>query len=229
MKKIFLVVGLLIMTAFASGCNNVSAAGNTTDVDEVNQVSTEEQATEQPTTVREALDESMEESSATPQKSEANWQDFVNSDGVFNMDKYAEALGYTVIKADKSHSWYIMDTLQCHYCIVAYRDTLNIMLDNPDVGYSINAVDNYDLNQRTEPQRIQDDTFEVSKSWVGESSSLLRFIAVNGSSEKEIYDFSDVKTLQLTCTKYSDGFIVDERGIITGGNGSVELFWKKNW
>ena len=229
MKKIFLVVGLLIMTAFASGCNNVSAAGNATSVDEVNQASTEEQKTEPPTTVRETLDESMEEGSATPQKSEANWQDFVNSDGVFNMDKYAEALGYTVIKADKSHSWYIMDTLQCHYCIVAYRDTLNIMLDNPDAGYGINVVDNYDLNERSKLQCIQKDTFEVSESWIEESSSLLRFIAANGSSEKEIYDFSDVKTLKLTCTKNPDGLITDERGVIVGSNGSSELFWKKNW
>jgi len=144
------------------------------------------------------------------------------------MDSYAEVLGYTIIKADKSHSWYIYDTIKYHYCVVAYRDTLNIMFDSYGVGYAINVVDEH-YRARTIKQCVQNDVCNVSEQWVQESSMLLKFIADNSPSEEEIRNYSGIETLPLLCTKWSDCFITDERGVVIDTNGTAEQLWTKNW
>ena len=236
MKRTVLAISLsMLFAAFICGCGT-SATSKVTEVTEVTnvaetteaQTSTENQSADQPITAREALDESMAEGLATSQKSEVDWQDYVDPDEVFNMDQYAEALGYTVIKADKSHSWYIFDTVQYHYCIIAHGPTLNIMFDSYDVAYAINVVDSSD-NPDSAKICTQSYVVSTSEQWIEESSSLLRFIATSGPSEEEIHNFSGVKTIPMGCTKWSEKFVTDERGVTIDNHGSSELYWKKNW
>ena len=234
MKRTVLAICLsMFFATLMSGCGasatsevTEATATKTTETTTASAV-TNEQSTEQSTTAREALDESMAEGLATSQENDISWQDYVEND-VFNIDQYAEALGYTVIKADKSHSWYIFDTVQYHYCILVDVPTLNIMFDSYDAAYAINVVDD-DSNTRDVKACVQSYTGNTSRQWVEESSSLLHFIATVGPSEEEIHNFSGIKTIPMGCTKWSEEFVTDERGVIVDNHGSAEPFWKKNW
>ena len=218
-----------------AGCSNASATSEKTPETKENIVANETPATAQKT---EEFAENNEVSTSTITNEEVapdgtkdvdvNWQDYVDSDGVFNMDNYAETLGYSVIKADKSNSWYIFDTVNYHYCVIAYRDTLNIMFDSYDVGYAINVIDEHD-HTRAIKQCIQSDVCDVSEEWIQESSSLLGFIISNGPSEEEIRNYSGIKTIHLSCTKWSECFVTDERGVIIDNNGKAEPLWNRNW
>lgn len=226
MKKICVLIAIISICVLV-GCGN-----DAKHVNEQNMATTTNnaRAEETETINAELIENSEKEDIPTAENnSEINAQAYIGSDGVFNMDKYVETLGYSVIKADKSHSWYLIDSGQHHYCIVAYRDTLNIMFDHDNAGYGINVVDNYDLHERTEPQRIQSDTFDVSKVWIEEAADLLKYVAEEGPSDQEVFNYPGVKSLPLTCTKNSGNLVVDERGVYVGASGSAELFWKKNW
>lgn len=214
------------------GCGNVSATSEQTAPKSKENITTNEA----PAAAAQEIAEEPQnnESSATVTARETtlrtknvDWQDYVE-DGVFNMDNYAEALGYTVIKADKSHSWYIYDTVEYHYCIVASGPTLNVMFDSYNVGYAINIVDdrNNSLNAKI---CTQSQTVTTSEQWLNESSALLEFIATNNPSEEDFHNYSEIKTLHLLCTKWSECFITDERGVVMDTNGTAEQFWKRNW
>lgn len=221
MKKAILVVSIILVSMLA-GCGNVSATRETlsTTTQEI-----EEESTESSTTI---INEEVAAASDEAKNVDASWEDYVDSDGVFNMDSYAEALGYTVIKADKSHSWYIYDTIKYHYCIVASGPTLNAMFDSFDVGYAINIVDDRD-NPLSAKICTQSQTVTTSNQWINESSMLLKFIADNSPSEEEIRNYSGIKTIHLSCTKWSECFVTDERGVIIDNNGKAEPLWNRNW
>lgn len=221
MKKAILVVSIILVSMLA-GCGNVSATRETlsTATQEI-----EEESTESSTTI---INEEVAATSDEAKNVDASWEDYVDSDGVFNMDSYAEALGYTVIKADKSHSWYIYDTIKYHYCIIASGPTLNAMFDSFDVGYAINIVDDRD-NPLSAKICTQSQTVTTSNQWINESSMLLKFIADNSPSEEEIRSYSGIKTIHLSCTKWSECFVTDERGVIIDNNGKAEPLWNRNW
>lgn len=236
MKKAILVVSILLVSMLA-GCGNASATSEKTPETKENIVANEAPvATTQGT--EEEFTENSEKSSTTmaneevtPNEAktvEVNWQDYTDSDGVFNMDNYAEALGYTVIKADKSHSWYIFDTVNYHYCIVASGPTLNVMFDSYNVGYAINIVDDRD-NSLTAKICTQSQTVTTSEQWINESSDILKYIATNSPSDEDFHNCTEVKTLHLLCTKWSECFITDERGVVIDTNGTAEQIWNRNW
>lgn len=221
MKKAILVVSIILVSMLA-GCGNVSATRETLSTATQEIV---EESTESSTTI---INEEVAAASDEAKNVDASWEDYVDSDGVFNMDSYAEALGYTVIKADKSHSWYIYDTIKYHYCIIASGPTLNAMFDSFDVGYAINIVDDRD-NPLSAKICTQSQTVTTSNQWINESSMLLKFIADNSPSEEEIRNYSGIKTIHLSCTKWSECFVTDERGVIIDNNGKAEPLWNRNW
>lgn len=221
MKKAILVVSIILVSMLA-GCGNVSATRETLSTATQEIV---EESTESSTTI---INEEVAAASDGAKNVDASWEDYVDSDGVFNMDSYAEALGYTVIKADKSHSWYIYDTIKYHYCIIASGPTLNAMFDSFDVGYAINIVDDRD-NPLSAKICTQSQTVTTSNQWINESSMLLKFIADNSPSEEEIRNYSGIKTIHLSCTKWSECFVTDERGVIIDNNGKAEPLWNRNW
>lgn len=232
MKKTIIVISILLVSML-TGCGNASATSGQTAPKPEEKITTNEapaaatqEIAEEPQNNESSTTVTASEET-TPKTKNVDWQDYVE-DGVFNMDNYAEALGYTVIKADKSNSWYIFDTINYHYCIVAYRDTLNIMFDSYDVGYAINVIDRRS-NAKVAEQCIQSDECSVSTQWLQESASLLSYIATNGPSEKEIQDFSGIETLTLSCVKWSECYVTDERGVIIDNKGTMETIWDKNW
>ncbi|MBQ8984487.1 hypothetical protein IJ098_01360 [Candidatus Saccharibacteria bacterium] len=239
MKKAILVVSIILVSMLA-GCGNASATSQQANVAPEKSSNDYEAPTTAPveesskesidvqTTTNEGVISSREEGIATADQPDISWQDYIDSDGVFNMDNYAEALGYTVIKADKSHSWYIFDTVNYHYCIVASGPTLNVMFDSYNVGYAINIVDDRD-NSLTAKICTQSQTVTTSEQWINESSDILKYITTNSPSDEDFHNCTEVKTLHLLCTKWSECFITDERGVVIDTNGTAEQIWNRNW
>lgn len=235
MNRVSLVVISIILSVLIMSCGNASTTSEKAPKEEGN-ITTSEAPT---IAEQEAKEESIDDNDTTStivdeetvfeeaKDADIDWKDYVDSGGVFNMDNYAEALGYTVIKADKSNSWYIFDVDNYHYCIIAYRDTLNIMFDSYDVGYAINVTDSLS-NAMVAEQCIQSDKCSVSAQWLDETASLLNYIT-NGPSEEEIRNYSGIETIHLSCTKWSECFVTDKRGVIVDNTGSAEPLWNRNW
>ncbi len=234
MKRTILVIVSILLVSMLVGCGNASATSQQINVAPEKSSNDYEAPTTAP--VEESSKEninvqttSREEGIVTVDQPDINWQDYIDSDGAFNMDDYAEALGYTVIKADDETSWYIADTIHTHYCIVA-SGSINVLIDCDDgTSYAINYMDN-SSNSYTEAVHIQDYTAKSSPEWIDEISSLLKFIIKSGpSSEGEMHYYPGIKTAEVMCTKWSENFVVDERGVALDSRGSAELLWKVNY
>lgn len=236
MNRVSLVVISIILSVSIMSCGNASATSEKAPKKEENITTSEAPTIVEQEVKEESIDDNdttstiVDEETVSEEAKDADidWKDYVDSDGVFSMDSYAEALGYTVIKADKSHSWYRFNTDNYHYCIVASGPTLNVMFDSFNVGYAINIVDDRD-NSLTAKICTQSQTVTTSEQWINESSAILKYITTNSPSDEDFHNCAEVKTLHLSCTKWSECFITDERGVVIDNNGTPEPIWNRNW